>query len=173
MTIQMLGTMAGYCVIISHNKKDMVNQLPGRSSLLQIVMLCSMFALMLFACQFTRGGGAVTKEALVEIYLQALQRRDEHAILSLIPETQIAQEAVRDKIERFGGDTIRWVWIKYTPLINPRWVRVSLCGVAGKRMDSSPQEICDEIILQKIGERWYLMLGQHRDAVSPPPPLQP
>jgi hypothetical protein len=136
-------------------------------------MLCSIFALLLFACQLTRERGATTKEALVEIYIQALQRRDEHAILSLVPETQIAQEAARDKIERFGGDTIRWVRIKYTPLVNPRWVRVHLCGVADKRMDSPPQELCDEIILQKMGERWYLMLGQHSDAVSPPPPLQP
>ena len=167
----MLGTMAGYCVIISHNEKGAVNRFPGRRSL--IVMLCSIFALLLFACQLTRERGATTKEALVEIYIQALQRRDEHAILSLVPETQIAQEAARDKIERFGGDTIRWVRIKYTPLVNPRWVRVHLCGVADKRMDSPPQELCDEIILQKMGERWYLMLGQHSDAVSPPPPLQP
>lgn len=171
MTIQMLGTMAGYCTIISHNEKGSVNRIPGRRTL--VVIIWNILYLLLFACQLPRERGAVTKEALVETYLRALQRRDERAILSLIPETQIAQEAVRDKIERFGGDTICWVRIEYTPLVNPRWVRVHLCGVADKRMDSPPQEVCDEIILQKIGQRWYLMLGQHRDAVSPPPPLQP
>jgi len=117
--------------------------------------------------------GAATKDLLLDTYLQALRRKDEQAILSLVPTTQVAQEAVRDKLKKLGGHTYSQVWIEYTPLPNSRWVKAKVCFTKDSDSTGSPEGLCDELVLQKIGVRWYLMLGQHRDAGAPPPTIQP
>ena len=116
--------------------------------------------------------GAVIKETLVDAYLHALQQKDEQAILLLVPETLTAQHAAQARIEQLGGHVFHQVRIDYVPQAHPQWVRVVIRGVyAGSQNEQV--EFSDEIILHQMDSRWYLMLGQDRNAVPPPPTSQP
>ena len=138
------------------------------------VILFGVLLLILPACGSTniRVRGAITKEALLEAYLHALEQKDEKAILLLVPETLIAQYAIQAKIEQFGGHVFHRVQIDYIPQVHPQWVRVVIRGVYINPQNEQV-EFSDEIILHQMDNRWYLMLGQHRNAVSPPPTSQP
>jgi len=134
-------------------------------------ILLSVLFLIVSACVSTNPRGAATKETLVDVYLQALQQKDEQAILSLVPETLAAQDAVQAKVEQLGGHTFHQVHIGYVPQVNPKWVRVIIRGVyTGSHNEQV--EFSDEIFLNQMDNRWYLMLGQDRNAV-PPPTSQP
>ncbi len=136
------------------------------------VILSGVLLLILSACSPNSARGATTKEALVETYLRALEQKDRGSILSLVPENLVAEQAVQAKIEQFGGHTFRQTQVDYSPPIHPLWVRVVIRGTY-----ISPQndqiEFNDELILHQMDGRWYLMVGQDRIAVSPPPTSQP
>lgn len=136
------------------------------------VILLGVLLLILPTCRSTNVRGAVTKETLVDAYLRALQQKDEQAMLLLVPETHTAQHEVQARIEKLGGHAFDQVRIDYVPPVHPQWVRVVIRGVY-----TSPQneqiEFSDEIILHQTDHHWYLMLGQDRNAVPPPPASQP
>jgi hypothetical protein len=136
------------------------------------VILLGTLLLILSACRSTDRRGAVARETLVDAYLHALQLMDEQAMLLLVPETHTAQHAVQARIEQLGGHAFHQVRIDYVPPVHPQWARVVIRGVYTGSEDEQV-EFRDEIILHRMDNRWYLMLGQDRNAVPPPPTSQP
>lgn len=151
---------------INHERKNVerVKQSVSRIG----VTLFGVFLLLLPAC--TRSmRGAETKEDVVDAYLNALERRDEQSILMLIPESHIAEQEVKAKVEQLGGHVFHEVRVNYRQEFGPQRAMVTVQGVYSGPLNERV-EFREELNLVHIDGRWYLILGQYRGF---PPPVTP
>jgi len=128
------------------------------------VTLLGVLLLTLPACNSANARGAETKEQVVDAYLYALERKDERSILLLIPHTHIAEQAVRAKLEQLGGHALRAVQVDYLSDFGPKMAKVTIRGVY-METQNEPVEFRDEIYIRQIEDRWYLILGRHKDGI--------
>jgi hypothetical protein len=108
--------------------------------------------------------GAETKEEVVDAYLNALERGDEQSILMLIPETHIAEQEVKAKVEQLGGHVFRDVRVDYRQEFGPQRAMATVRGVYTTPLNERV-EFREELNLQRIGSRWYLILGRHQEGI--------
>lgn len=134
--------------------------------------------LILSACKMVTGGlhpdvqqmrGAATKEQVVQRYLQSLEQMDADAIVQLTPPDHIANQEVQRKLASFGGHKLQNIRVQYKAPVGPLWVRVIIQG-AFRNEQGKEVVFNDELNLQQITDRWYLMLGRSKNAVPLPLP---
>lgn len=128
------------------------------------VTLLGMLLLILSACNSAIARGAETKEQVVDAYLYALERKDERSMLLLIPHTHIAEQAVRAKVEQLGGHALREVQVDYLSDFGPKMAKVTIRGVYMETQNEL-DKFRDEIYIRQIEDRWYLILGRHKEGI--------
>ncbi|MEM7133363.1 MAG: hypothetical protein AAF702_44105 [Chloroflexota bacterium] len=107
--------------------------------------------------------GDTTQEAVVERYLQALLKEDTSAIRRLIPHTHIVEEEkLQQQIMSSGGANRLRIQVKYLEPENPRHISVKIMG-AYQSNDGGIVDFQDHIGLQLVNERWYLIMGRHKN----------
>ncbi len=113
-------------------------------------------------------------------YLQALENRNERAILALIPENVVAEQAVQSKIAQLGGHDFRDLQVCYKEVIKPQYVKVQIqgayLGVKGKEIKFKDLLTVEFIGGSHIGDRytWQLTsLGQLRNPPNYGSPTTP
>ena len=117
-----------------------------------------------------------TKEALVDTYLSALERKDERAILSLIPNDRLAKQEVKAKVALLGGRSIQDRQVCYRELFKPQHQKVTIqCWYVGAK-GQREAKFKDVLEIQSGGApwyqgqggRWYLLLGKRTGGLPPP-----
>jgi hypothetical protein len=108
--------------------------------------------------------GAGTPDRVVEQYLHALETKNEHSMLELVPENANFTRAIESKIGKIGGRKIQDRQITYAKPKPTLW-EAKINGVTVDR-NGNKQKIEDSIVLeyQNKGDlklyagRWYLVL---------------
>lgn len=98
---------------------------------------------------------------VVNQYLQALEDRDEDAILSLVAPRNEAREEVAQKLRAFGGQDADSLTTRYASDF-PDFLRVSII--------SAEEGEVDKISLVAEDGRWYIALGAAPAAPGDRPP---
>lgn len=104
------------------------------------------------------------KEKVVSKYLQALANKDKTLMQSIIPKTHLAEKEINSKINKFTGKEIKVDKIDYSAPINPQFVIVNIQGFYFENNKKVNFE--DQIDLQNIDGRWYLIMGKHKDGIK-------
>lgn len=117
------------------------------------------------SCNVIPKQGAATREELVTTYLDALENKDEQAILELIPKDYDAKQVVEEKIARLGDRDLEQVKITYQELQKPSSIKVSIEGLYDDdSLPSHQSQSKDQIFIHSANNRWYLILGQQKSA---------
>lgn len=137
----------------------------------QRVALVGIVILTLAACNFVNKKspvtrGANTSEAVVNIYLRALEKRDKPSILPLIPEHLIGEQAVQAKIEELGGHNLREVQVDYL-IVKPHIKSVT---IQGQYMSENVKDVKfkDQLYVSYFEPKWYLTIGQPKQPTTVP-----
>jgi hypothetical protein len=131
-------------------------------SVLMISLIMIVF--LLPACTANKHGAA-TPDRVVEQYLQALESKDRHLMLRLVPEKSQINQAIESKIIKIGGHKIQDRQINYTKSKPTFWNArihgsfVDRAGMKRKFDDSIAIEYQSKGQLKLYGGRWYLLLG--------------
>jgi hypothetical protein len=131
-------------------------------SIVVVMLVAIVFSLQ--SCVSQDKNGAATPDRVVEQYLTALEKRDDAAIVRLMPEKSLASKEIQTKIARMGGYKIQDRQIKYTkpkPTLwnaNIRGFYVDRFGVNRKFDDSIVLEYQSKGELKLYAGRWYLLL---------------
>jgi len=129
-----------------------------------ITLFCVLFLLFFFRnCLIERG--KTIKEDVIHDYLTALEQKNEELISSLIPETHNAEKEIYDKIFKFGGHSLQNVNIIYISEFGPQMAKVTI-QANYTTVEGEKKRFEDEVYLQKIRTRWYLVLGKHKQGIS-------
>lgn len=106
--------------------------------------------------------GADSAEQVAKTYLTAARSQDSASIKRLTPSDFDVDAAVAEKLAQYrtlGGHELS---IRYLPPITPSVIAVRVEGGG----------FTDAINIERMGSRWYLMIGHLRDQRSGPPPAQ-
>lgn len=125
-------------------------------------------AVLLSSCTFLYRG-AETKEELMELYIQALKKSSEEALLQLTPEDFVAEEDVKKHIELYGGASLKINDISYE--VNKMTSAMAKATLRGSR-GGKPFEI--KLSLQVFNSknlitrsRWYVLIGKPDNPIPP------
>jgi len=141
-----------------------LGQVP-RKRLASLVLGMALVAPLVAACA-ERGASSVEDAAMK--YLAAVRRGDVSALVNLAPEDFEAREAAQGKATVYaairGSDSK--IAISYHPSdITPNYVVVDFSDSGSTFTDSVP--------IQRLGGRWYVMLGRAKRGAPPFPTAQP
>lgn len=131
--------------------------------LLVIAVVILLFSLSACTHNERQRRGAATPERLVAQYLQALETKDERAILNLGLETVDIAADVKTRLDRFGGRKIQQrqvTYIKSKPVLwsaKIRGVYTDLNGVSKKFADSLVLMYQSKGEVKLYAGRWYLL----------------
>ncbi len=127
------------------------------------VMLISI-VFSLSACSVNKHGAA-TPDRVVEQYLLALEEKDNHLMLRLVPEKSQLDRVIESKILRIGGHKIQGRQISYIKSKPTFWNAkihgffVDRAGIRRKFDDLIEIEYQSKGQLKLYGGRWYLLIG--------------
>lgn len=131
----------------------------GPAAVLAVILL------LVSGCRSVGIGGAGSREEAVSLYLHALEQGSETALLPLIPATHDAADLVHQKVLQLGGHPLADVKIAYRVEFGPSQATATITG----RYTSTEgmREFADEVNLEEIGRRWYVIMGSVRDGGIP------
>ncbi|NJM65551.1 MAG: hypothetical protein HC851_07690 [Acaryochloris sp. RU_4_1] len=118
---------------------------------------------------------ANTPDQVIEQYLLALEKKDKHLMLQLVPGSYAADQAAEDKIDQFGGYKIQERQVNYIKpktvflIANVKGLYVNSDGVRKKFEDRLTIAYEGGGFLQSYQGRWCLLLGKGN---VPPPEVQ-
>jgi hypothetical protein len=128
------------------------------------ILVVILIALSLQSCGVHNKHGAGTPDRVVELYLTALEARNEASILQLMPEKSVATAFIKAKVVRFGGYKIEDRQINYTKPKPSLWnaklqgLYIDRFGIKRKFEDSIVLEYQSKGELKLYAGRWYLLL---------------
>jgi hypothetical protein len=131
-------------------------------SILVVMTIAIVFSLQ--ACSVNKHGAA-TPDQVVEQYLVALEDRNDHLMLRLVPEKSQFDRIIESKISKVGGRKIQDRQISYTKSKPTFWKAkiqgffVDHTGIKRKFDDSIEIEYQSKGQIKLYGGRWYLLLG--------------
>ena len=111
--------------------------------------------------------GKESSHEVVVAYLKALQHSDTKSLLQLTPPDYISDTAVREQLERLGGNKFEKVTIDFRGgTIGGFWTAT----IHGTRITPNGRwfPYTDQIGLQERQGKWYILLGRQN---SPLPPV--
>ena len=116
------------------------------------------------SCGAPNRNGAATPDRIIDLYLTALEHRNESSIRRLMAEEATAAPAIAGKIAKFGGHKIQDRQINYTKSKPILWnasisgFYIDRAGVRRKFDDSIAIEYQSKGQVKLYGGRWYLLL---------------
>ena len=147
-----------------------------RNPLLKLSLVpITIFSILLTGYDFKSGYGADTPDRVVDLYLLALEKKNEELMLKLVPRKYSAQEAAEDKIARFGGHKIQEYKVVY---MKPKSVFL-IANIKVFYTDRGVRKRFDDTLtiayqggsrLELSKGRWYLLMGKGN---VPSPEVQP
>lgn len=107
-------------------------------------------------------GGAASESELIELYLNALTKKDPQALRRLVPKDHEATQEIRAKVALGGGCTFEDVAITFAEVgfgPNHKVVKITAdCSNFG----GGKRSFSDSLNLEKISSRWFVILGKYR-----------
>ena len=123
------------------------------------LILILLVILSLTALWLTDRRGATTKEELMNRYILAIHQDDPDQLLNLLPSShRISKSELNNLIENLGGEALNITQTLSMPSESPQIEIVKLLGTYKKA--GKLTEVEDTLYLQKISNRWYLLLGR-------------
>lgn len=151
--------------------------------LLSILVIVSL--IFAYALPLLHSRGVQTKQELVSVYLNALTRKDSHAIQQLIPSDYKSNDAISREIKTLGGDTFEGIT---TSFVDSGMDNIWHAVTKGKRIDSFSKQVSFTMTLTlRVGQedqyqpiydpknpsitpkpdKWFLLLGKQK-LLGPP-----
>ena len=128
-----------------------------------IVLLLALSLFLLRAYWVEQRGGATTDEVVTR-YSAALRAEDVDTLLQLTPATHIVDPTELDGlISQTGGKAITDIQVAYVPSESANLAIVKLQGTY--KSVNAQSEFTQTLYLQKLGQRWYLMLGYDKNGL--------
>lgn|GEM_PF-2118355 len=126
-----------------------------------LIGVLSLFVVRYFVVE-TRG--AKTKEELITNYILAIRQEDTNQIVSLTPRSHVvSQSELHDILVKTGGKKLERVQVSSLPSESPQLEIVKLSGAFAK--NGEWLEFTDLLYLQRINQRWYLLLGRDKNGL--------
>lgn len=115
-------------------------------------------------------GGAASESELVELYLAALTKKDPQALRRLVPKDHEAAQEIEAKVALGGGCTFEDVTTTLAEVgFGPRH-KVAKIIASCSNFGEGKRSFSDSLNLEKIGSRWFIILGKYKGPLSVPVP---
>lgn len=108
--------------------------------------------------------GFATPEDLLNHYITAIRQENPTQIANLLPDTHRIDKSELDRmIAHAGGKMLDQFQISYLPSESPQLMLVKLSGSYQENLERV--EFSDTLYLQKIDNRWFLLLGRDKNGI--------
>jgi hypothetical protein len=102
-----------------------------------------------------------TPNELAQAYIKALKSGNAKQIQHLVPETHEATQEINRKIDEFKKKNPTHIKFIYTPSEFPNHGQITIRG----ETRSSSKGFLDQLYCKRINNRWFLVLGKHRNGI--------
>ena len=133
------------------------------------MLVCAAALVLSAGCSGGEDRGRQSKEAVVQTYLTALQAKDSTALLALVSPQVDAQADVTRVIQADGGKPLKGVEVSYRDDLGGIYVVATVTG----RVATGDSPFQTTIPISRVGDRYYLALGQAPPTGSEAEPASP